>query len=160
LQEQLTALRMTRKSRERERTQAVEHAAVQHAERESRKARVQTLENQIASDQNQLLAVKAFLLPEDRLGELRKLAEGKEELTRLTQEKEEIESVLDGYLREAGRLEELPAGTNCPMCEQMIDPDKLLAMEAKLAASIHEAKNKNQLIYEKIKALGMVRGSD
>ena len=158
LQAELTALRMERKERDQERARAVEAATTQTVERERLKTRAHIHGEAIASEEHQAQAIRAFLLPDERLAELRRVAMDRGELDRLIKEKEEIETVLDDYLRQGGRLEELPeAGTQCPTCDQLIDPDRMAAMAARLTAGIQEAKNKNQQVYDQIAALRAVK---
>jgi len=154
LQDQLTALRVSRREKQQERDRAVAEAGRAEIGRTQAKAKAQTVQYQIDDEEHRKQSIEAFLLPDESMVALQKVVLRRGELDEALAEKQQIEEVIDDYLRRLGRLDDMPeAGKDCPTCGQFIDPQKLEQAVAGLTAELHEAKNRNQTAHQKIMAL-------
>jgi DNA repair exonuclease SbcCD ATPase subunit len=157
LQDRLAALRVERREKQQSRDAAVAEASAAEAERARAQGRIDAMEAVIAKEQHRAQSIRAFLVPDDRLAYLKKVAEGRGELDRLAKEKADKEKLIDDHMRQLGRLDNIAeAGKTCPTCDQSIDQQKLVAACAKLHADLKAIRDEHNLIYQKIKALGEV----
>jgi DNA repair exonuclease SbcCD ATPase subunit len=139
LGERLTTLHVDRRKRQAERDTAVAEATKVEVERERIKAKKQSL------------------LGNEKLDYLRRVAAGKEELAALTKEKKQAETVIDGLLRQLGKLEDVSEiGAKCPTCDQPIDSEQLKALEISLNQTLRTEKDRLFALHQKIKDMGDV----
>jgi DNA repair exonuclease SbcCD ATPase subunit len=157
LEDRLTGLRIKRREKQLERDQEVSKATENEVNRVRVKTRLEAIEESIRKESDRAQSIAAFVLPDDKIASLRKVAGGKAELDRLSKEKVDAGKVIDDYMRQLGRLEEIAdAGKTCPTCDQPIDQAKLAKLSGTLAVGLKEVKDQNNRLHQKIMALGEV----
>jgi hypothetical protein len=154
LQSKLTELREQRREKQRERDQAVAEASKEEAARQRAKDKVQQA---IEGDHRRGSNIREKLIKEGQLAYLRKIADSKPELEKLTKEREassRLRSHLDIQIK---ALEAVPWNAKeCPTCEQPVVAENLKKLGEKLKASMRESNGTLGIIDQKIKALGDV----
>lgn len=160
LQKQLT------EARERQRTIAAERDATTanngdaNVKRAKLQGRVDALQEKIKEEERRVKDVEWSLLPEARLKDLRKIAEGKATfdklererqviLTRITVKKNKVES----YAKLTGISGE------CPTCHQDIDAEIINELRRKAAEELATQQNLDSDILHQMKNLGDVTGA-
>jgi len=160
LEDWLAEARSQRAQRMQERDTAMVKAGKEAVASARVKTKIQAIKADIEAQTERAAQVKAGMMPDDEVASLKKVAAGKEQLDLISKEKLGTERFIDDYLRQLGRLEEIPdAGSKCPTCDQIVDPEKLKTLAAILNNGLLKAKDENQLLFTKIKALGPVENA-
>jgi DNA repair exonuclease SbcCD ATPase subunit len=156
LEEQLNALREERRKRVQERDKAVAEATAHQLTRVRAKSRIDTLDEALSGAKARAEALKAKLLPPDKLGSLHKVAEGRAELTRLEKEHEQAWALINGDINLSGQLSQEFVGGRCPTCDQPFDQEKLTQARAGATRRVVEGREAAARIDQRIRALGDV----
>lgn len=140
LEEQITTLRAEQKQIEEERDAEVAKWNKVDKQRATLQAKIDTIKQELHARKQKVDAIK--LLSADKIKELTAIANNKDKQKELTNEINIETAFVHTKGLEMKRLEELPdAGSTCPTCDQVIDPERL----KKMAGDLFEAQEQHKI---------------